>query len=224
MTNPTIARHTIRTTICALLLTICLLAVGCTTIERLTAPKPFTLIVLPDTQRYALLFPNIYARQTAWIKEQQKAHNIVGVLHEGDITDKSSAQEWATAEQAMRTLDGVVPYCLVMGNHDFDPGSKPAQRSASRFNQHFGSQRFEKYPWYGGHYGTGNENAYYLLHVDKSDFLILCLEFGPRDEVLAWANQIVAAHPRHHTIVLTHCYTSATDTRPRLRALAASCS
>ncbi len=209
----TFAVRLLRTCARALLLSACLLPAGCATMHRLTAPKPFTLIVLPDTQRYTQMYPNIFARQTAWIKEQKKLRNIVGVLHEGDITDKSTEEEWSTADQSMRTLDGVVPYYLVMGNHDFDPDSTPAQRGASRFNQHFGSQRFAKYPWYGGHYGAGNENAYYLLRVEKSEFLILCLEFGPRDDVLAWANQIVAAHPNHHTILFTHCYTSAHDTR-----------
>ena len=37
-------------------------------------------------------------------------------------------------------------------------------------------------------------------------FLILTLEFKPRDETLAWANRIVAEHPDYRTIVVTHGY------------------
>ena len=37
-------------------------------------------------------------------------------------------------------------------------------------------------------------------------FLILTLEFKPRDETLVWANKVVAAHPDCRIIVVTHSY------------------
>jgi hypothetical protein len=189
-----------------------LLSGGCATFQRITEEKPFTLIVLPDTQMYARMYPNIFVRQASWIKEWRTLHNIVGVLHEGDITDGSSAAEWRQADTALSTLDGVVPYCLTMGNHDYDPDMAKTLRSATNFNRHFGPPRFAGQPWYGGHYSNGNENAYYLLQGGKHRLLVLCLEFGPRDEVLAWANRVVAAHPGNPTIILTHCYTASDNT------------
>ena len=39
------------------------------------------------------------------------------------------------------------------------------------------------------------------------------LEFGPRDETLAWANQIVSEHPRHRVIIVTHSYMNFDETR-----------
>ena len=44
-------------------------------------------------------------------------------------------------------------------------------------------------------------------------FLIVALECKPRDEVLAWANKVVAKHPDHRVIVLTHAYMTASKSR-----------
>ncbi|MDE2658415.1 MAG: metallophosphoesterase, partial [Verrucomicrobiota bacterium] len=44
-------------------------------------------------------------------------------------------------------------------------------------------------------------------------FLIVALEYHPRDEVLDWANRIVAEHPDHRAIVLTHSYLRGNKTR-----------
>ncbi|MEI7900893.1 MAG: metallophosphoesterase [bacterium] len=176
------------------------------------AAKPFAVIVLPDTQNYAARFPDTFTVQTAWIKEQKDARNIACVILEGDITDRCTEPEWKVADQAMSVLDGVAPCCMVMGNHDYEQ-CKPSKRDATQFNRHFGSQRFDKKPWYGGHYGEGNENAYYLIPAGKTNLLVLCLEFGPRDEVLAWADKVVSGHKRHLAIVVTHSYTYSDDTR-----------
>ena len=190
----------------------CLILLGCTSLARQSPGKPFTFVVLPDTQFYSLRYPDIFAKQLTWVKEQKEARNIACVIHEGDITDGSTEKEWKVADQAMSVIDGVVPYCMVMGNHDYGK-SDPAHRNAARFNKHFGIQRFEKQPWYGGHFGEGNENAFYLIRVEGMDFLILCLEFGPRDEVLEWANRVVAEHKHHRVIVVTHCYMYLDGTR-----------
>jgi predicted MPP superfamily phosphohydrolase len=173
--------------------------------------KPFSIIVLPDTQLYALNHPKIFFRQTEWIKQQKEALNIVAVIHEGDITHNNTEEEWKIADQAMSTLDDVVPYCVVVGNHD--GGTAPNRDGTALFNKYFGPRRFEKESWYGAHFGRGNENAYYFIHAAGMNLLILCLEFAPRDQVLKWANEVVAKHKHYRTIVVTHVYTDWNDTR-----------
>ena len=42
---------------------------------------------------------------------------------------------------------------------------------------------------------------------------MLSLEFGPRDHVLDWANEVVASHPNHRVIVATHDYMFSDETR-----------
>ena len=188
-----------------LLLLVCLGA-GC-------APQsnPFTIVALPDTQLYSQDHPDIFLAQTQWVKDHRDELNIVCVVTEGDITNDNSEKQWTAANNALSVLDGVVPWCPVMGNHDMPPGG--TVRDAQAFNKYCGPWRFEKYRWYGGHFESGNENAYYLINAEGIKLLILCLEFGPRDEAIDWANKVVAEHKDRRIIVVTHCYTSFDDTR-----------
>lgn len=188
-----------------------ILLAACSHARRDREAEPFTIIVLPDTQLYAQRYPDLFLQQTKWIREQKDALNIAGVIHEGDITNLNSEEEWKVADRAMGTLDGVVPYLMVLGNHDLPGGGKT--RDAALFNKYFGPRRFQGKPWYGGRYAEGNENAYYYLEAGGSKFLVVCLEFGPRDEVLEWANKIVAQHPDRRTILVTHSYMNFDDTR-----------
>ena len=70
----------------------------------------------------------------------------------------------------------------------------------------FPPARFEKYPWYGGHKGSGNQNNYCFFEAAGLKFMVLGLEFAPTDEALRWAAGVLSKHPNHRTIVVTHCY------------------
>jgi len=199
--------------------TICLLFGGC------GSPRPFTLVVLPDTQNYAdtrLAYAdsrwgngdlrNRFFRQTEWIRDNKVRLNIVMVAHVGDIVQTDYRDEWEIANKAFQTLDGQVPYILCLGNHDmgYEPHPAATGKSATSretlFNEYFGPTRFEPYPWYGGHMDRGNDNSYCLFDAGGMKFLIISLEFKPRDEVLAWADGIVSQHRDRRCIVLTHSY------------------
>lgn len=177
----------------------------------------FTLVLLPDTQRYSRLHPAIFLSQTNWIKQQRDALNIRFVLHLGDITDKRNDREWRVADEAMSVLDDWVPYIVVPGNHDIeeaDPTSKYRLiKLAPRYNAVFTPRRFKDKPWYGGHKGITNDNNYVYFNAGGRDYMILGLEFGPTDEVLEWANQIVTANADRRVIVVTHSYMYSDDTR-----------
>jgi hypothetical protein len=195
--------------------------------------RAFTIVVLPDTQYYSLYYPQIFMSQTKWIKGNRDSMNIVGVVHEGDITHRNSEKEWVTAREALTILDGVVPYYLAIGNHDMGPDGRAQNRDTGMFTKYFPVSHFERKPWYGGHlkgknddafyflkkwwYGlpskAGNENAFYFLTAGGMKFLLLCLEFGPRNEVLDWANKVASEHEEHRTIVVTHCYMNFDNTR-----------
>lgn len=193
----------------------------------------FTLIVLPDTQGYADIRHketqshwlgigdqrSCFFTQTEWIKENRKKLNIVMVAHVGDITQTEHDEEWKIADAAFKTLDNHVPYILCSGNHDM--GYSPRHRKTSysresRFSSYFNPSRFTKNPLYDSHFGSNRnlhfrdegkiENYYLFLKAGGMKFLILTLEFKPRDETLEWANKIVAQYPDHRTIIVTHGY------------------
>lgn len=192
------------------------LTAGACSLRRLDRPaesaRPFTIAVLPDTQHYSREFPEIFMSQTRWIAHQAAALNIQCVIHEGDITDNNTNQEWEHAVAAIEALDGKVPCCLNVGNHDLPGWGR--ERDVSQFNRYFPAAKYDREPWFGGvKPGGGLENAWYQFQYGGVEWLVLCLEFGPTDEGVEWANGILAAHPRHRAIVATHCYMYFDDTR-----------
>lgn len=175
----------------------------------------FTLVLVPDTQKYARSNPAMFFSQTHWIRENREALNIRFVIHLGDIVNDNTDREWRVADEAMGVLDGVVPYMVVPGNHDFEKNAAGTGRIkfAPKYNAVFPPLRFRGQPGYGGHKGTTNENNYSFFTAAGRDFLIVGLEFGPSDEVLEWAAQLIRAHADKHVIIATHCYMYDDDTR-----------
>ena len=176
------------------------------------ARAPFTLAVLPDTQNYVSSYPEIFTEQTAWILENHEAKNIAFVLHEGDVTDDNGDEQWARAEASMSLLDGEVPYILSLGNHDLGPGGNASDRSTD-FDTWFPTSRFESEPWYGGQMEGRPGDYYTVFNAGGMDFLIVTLEFGPDDDMLDWAGQVISSHPDHRAIIVTHCYMGSDDSR-----------
>ncbi|MBI5772209.1 MAG: metallophosphoesterase [Verrucomicrobia bacterium] len=178
------------------------------------APPPpeggFTLAVLPDTQFYALKHPEIYDAQTKWIAENVKRYNIAYVLHVGDITDKNTAPEWEVAAKAHARLAGVVPCALLPGNHDYN------KERGSGLSAAFPPDEFRKLPTFGGFYDQEpqrSDNSYHLFEAGGRKWLVLALEYGPRHDVLRWANAVAAKHPDRSAILITHAYLRPDNTR-----------
>jgi len=177
-------------------------------------PPSFTVALLPDTQNYSEKYPETYKAQTRWIRDRAKADNIKFAIHLGDIVQTASKEkEWKVADAAHKTLDGVVPYSVVPGNHHLDKtvwkdkkGKKRTKvtRGTRLYTKYFPPSRFKDCPWYGGHMGDDNANNYCTFEGGGMTFMVVSLEFGPRDEALAWASKVVKAHPDHRVIVATH--------------------
>ena len=162
------------------------------------APPPVTVVVLPDTQYYASSYPDVFTLQTSWIVQQKLILNIAAVLHVGDIVDGDTTAQWNVASSAMRMLDGVVPYVLVPGNHDTDSNRK------TLINDYFGPASM---PWISGTMTAGQiENNYALIDIGPQKWLVLGLEFGPRDAVMTWADAVLKAYPDRPAIIVTHAY------------------
>ncbi len=175
-------------------------------------PETFTIAVLPDTQRYSQSYPAIFTSQTQWIANQKARHNIVFVLHEGDITNNNNTTQWRNADASLSLLDGIVPYALALGNHDIGPSGSANNRD-TMLNTYFPISRFQNLPTFGGVYEPGKlDNSYHLFDAGGMDWLILAFEFGPRDPVLDWANKVVADYPNRNVIVVTHNYMNYDDT------------
>lgn len=176
----------------------------------------FTIVLIPDTQYYCQTpaFNQHFHNLVDWIVARREALNIKYVLHEGDLVNQGGLQmhQWDIASAAMHKLDGKVPYAIALGNHDYTDNT--SRNRATPLNDFFPPSAYEPWPTFGGVMEPGHlENSWHTFHAGGMDFLILCLEFGPRDHVLAWANSIVERHPNHRAILNTHAYTYSDSRR-----------
>jgi hypothetical protein len=171
---------------------------------------PFSIVVLPDTQAYSDYYPEKFTSQTQWVADHSENLNIQMVLHEGDIVSHADDPlEWDNSAYSMSILDGVVPHILSVGNHDYNGG-----RDSSAFNATFPVDKYEAMATFGGVFKNGKlDNSYHLFSAGGVDFLALSLEFGPRDEVLNWADSIISTYPTRRIIIVTHAYLSGDGTR-----------
>ena len=174
--------------------------------------NPFMIVDLPDTQYYSSTYPSISLDQTQWIVDNKKSQNIVFATQTGDIVDDgSSSTQWANADAAANNLDGVIPYSMTFGNHDFDDVA--AGTGTVNFTANFGPSRYQKYSWFGGA-STDGLAMYQTFSADGYTFLHLNIPYTPSSADLNWAAGILAAHPSDPTIISTHdyLYNSGTST------------
>ena len=186
-----------------------------------SADAVWSMVIMPDIQNYTSRNDshlNILKGQTQWIKDHKDDFNIQVVLQEGDITNSNSNDSWwANAREGMSTLDGVVPYIMSTGNHDYN--TQQAGRN-TQFNTYFkASQNPLVNPATGGilvdTMDPGRlENAYFEFEApDGRDMLIFSLEFWPRNSVLTWAKDVAQQpeYANHTAVVLSHAILNSND-------------
>jgi len=111
-----------------------------------------------------------------------------------------------------------IPYTIVRGNHD-----KPASTSSTEytFDEYF---KYDEYASryadgmvgrYDGKYADGSmHNTYLKVEVAGQKYMIVNLDCGvsshkeKADDILEWANRVVAANKDHKVIVTTHMFLS----------------
>jgi hypothetical protein len=184
-------------------------------------PTSFTVLVLPDTQYYSLAFPHIFDSQVAWIVAQHRLGNVQFVLTVGDIVDDDVPGQWANASRSLHMMDGVVPYVLVAGNHDYF-GAGWTQNRVTMIDTYFPVSMFATTPSFKGTFEPDKiANHYQLFDVPggsttgqgNAQWLVVSLEFGPRDEVLLWADAIVKQYAPIPAMIVTHAYLYDDNTR-----------
>lgn len=177
-------------------------------------PGSWTLAVLPDTQLYSQSYPELFKDQTRWIAANKERFNIKYVLHLGDIVNvNTDLAQWTNARAAMKLLDGVVPYAMAPGNHDYGPGGNGGDRTTF-FNTYFNLTNYQSWPTFGGVMEAGKmDNTYHLFSAGGANWIVFALEWGPRNTTVAWVNQVITNHPNHRAILITHAHMYYDDTR-----------
>lgn len=195
---------------------------------RLSDPKSWSMVIVPDPQGYTKFKRNqpLLDLMTNWIDDNRERLNIGLVLCTGDLVeqnyitelpkengDQLSTSQWQCVSGAFGRLDGQLPYVLCIGNHDY--GTHATENRYSQFNSYFPPDRnplnrrmlVEMAPNASG--VRTLENACYEFKPPFGPpMLVFSLEYGPRKAVVEWAGAL-AARPeyRNHTgVVLTHSY------------------
>jgi len=174
--------------------------------------KPLKLILIPDAQSYANQpdLNHIYGVMTMWINNI--ADDVKFVIQQGDITQLNDAAQWNIAAGAYNLLEGrKIPFTYCAGNHDM--GRHGNSRNTTNMNTYLPNSRYSRYEYYGGTFEPNTvDNTWHTFSKGDYKFLILSLEYLPRNKVLDWANTVVANHPKHNVIVNTHSYLGAGNT------------
>jgi hypothetical protein len=173
------------------------------------------LVALPDTQVYTVheKWNKHFHNQAQWIADNAERLNIKYVLHEGDIVNNNNPPQWKVAQAAMKRLHSKVSYALAPGNHDYGDNGSSNDRS-TLLNEYFAAEEYAQQPGFGGLMQDGHvENSYHTFEAGGRKFLILALEWGPRDETVAWADRIAREHADHQMILVTHAYMYYDETR-----------
>lgn len=194
----------------------------------LSKADSWSMILLPDPQTYVKYERNqpLLELMTAWISENISKLNIKLVLCTGDLVEQnelinpdgkasnqSSKAQWAAVARAFNRLDSKVPYITATGNHDY--GYVRAENRKSNFNTYFPVDKNPLNQEILRDVTTNIdgiptlENASFEIASPKGrKFLVMNLEFAPRDTVLSWARRITGQqkYKDHTVIILTHSY------------------
>ena len=167
------------------------------------------IAIFGDIQYYTnSSYIDLYKHSIDWILNQHnKGVDIKCVLHTGDITQSNSVSEWKCFESAMLKLPHVIPYYSMIGDHDYTwyDGVHINDRNNTLFNsfiQYRLSKKNVLEQFESGHM----ENAVIKNTIQGQRLDLLILEFGPREEVVSWADAYVKAHSDIKFILLTHEY------------------
>ncbi len=160
----------------------------------------YSLAIVGDTQGVSNFYPDKLDGIYDWIidnKDEKKIQYVFGV---GDITEYDSDAEWTAAKAAITKLDGVLPYSLVRGQgHD----------TVAQFDTYFAGHTGYT-SQIDGYYKEGSvANTYQTFTIGETDYLVLALDMGVPDDVIAWAKEVIEAHPMHKVIITTHAYLEA---------------
>ena len=187
-----------------------------------TPGSDFTIVGMPDTQYYTGELNGgtnaILLSQTSWITANRASRNIGYVATLGDCVEHGDNGgndiEWQHADAGYSLIENPgttglpegLPYGITVGNHDQSPNGNPDGATTVFYNQYFGSARFTGRSYYGGHYGSNNDNWYNLFSAGGMDFVVISLEYDttPDAAILDWADGLLTTYANRRAILLSH--------------------
>ena len=166
------------------------------------------IVVIGDIQEYTnnMFLMSYYESTIQWIYSQyMQGMDIKCVLQTGDLTAGNLPSQYQSFYNVTMPLGEFLPYIACIGNHDYNwnEDSQIMDRYSTFFSNYTRFPRTDSLIV--DRFEVGRmENIIVKNHIGGRPYYILSLEFGPREEVLAWAEAYVAAHPEFNFILMTH--------------------
>ena len=154
----------------------------------------YSFAFVGDTQIITESYPDKLSKIYDWIINNKDNKKIQYVFGLGDITNSDTDREWNDALKQISKLNDKIPYSLVRGNHD----------STSQFEKYFNTNIYKNQ--FEGFYNDSINNSWRTFKVGKVNYLLITFDYGPDDDVLNWASEIIENHPNHQVIITTHAY------------------
>jgi Calcineurin-like phosphoesterase len=171
--------------------------------------------------------PTTWTQQCQWINTNQPTYHYQALLCAGDYAalgggswDLPTKQQEAWSLGVSVAIQCGKPFLSVSGNHDNEQNT-PGWYTYS-FDTNIGHDQICNNPWYLGYWnadpldnGTNSSvpnnyssksNQAIAFSVGAQQILVISLEFCPRPNALTWAQGVIAQHPTHDVILLTHWY------------------
>lgn len=191
------------------------------------APQPaqgdskFSIAVVPDTQNESNSASDPrFSDRANWLIQNKADLDLRYAIQVGDLVNWGNVapQQFSNMSTKLKPLEAAMPWAGAIGNHDTAavclggsscPGAVASQtvRDTSAYNAAFPVSRF---PNLKGTFEPGKiDNSYQTFGAGGADWMILSLELWPRATAVDWAKGVVATHPNHNVIVVTHAYLEA---------------
>ncbi|MDE6410762.1 MAG: hypothetical protein K2K81_11060 [Muribaculaceae bacterium] len=168
------------------------------------------IVLIGDIQEYTStddLATYLY-KTCDWLRSVQYYYNnLICVLQNGDLTWDNGWPSWKRADHAVEHLGENIVYIPSIGNHDYKWGGKDnvqiLDRGSTRLNSNPNICRLKKEKI--DFFEEGKlDNIIVPLGGKMNSWNIISLEFGPRAEVIDWADSIVSCNAENRYILMTH--------------------
>lgn len=179
--------------------------------------------------------PTVWIQQCQWINANQPVYHYQALLCAGDYAalgggswDLPAKQQQAWSEGISVAIQCGKPFLSVSGNHDSEQNTP--QWYTYSFDQNIGHDQICNNPWYLTYWNadplqnsiiSAGDSSVPNNYSDKSSqaiafsvgaqqVLVISLEFCPRPNAVQWAQGVIAQHPTHDVILITHYYLDLT--------------
>ncbi len=180
----------------------------------------YSMVIIPDIQNLSTAaYEKEWLITAQWIADNVESENIVHVIGLGDSSWSATAKEYERARLGWDLFTDKVSWNNVPGNHDYpwDRAYRFSAVYANAFGEEYLNSTASKGVYQGYFEDPYNrstvENSYYRFGVNGVRWMVLQLEFAPRQHVMDWANTLLQEYADHNVIVVTHGFLNGDATR-----------